>query len=335
MSYTAEYNTFWYWMNERHKIHQKKMTGDAFPWTDDPILQAWRFCQVFREMDKTTTWIRINWREPYADHPNLWLAMALARFTNHIPTLEAVGFPDVFDPDKITERMQSKARRGEKVFTSAYMITGKLASDSGTDKCEMVARQILLPLYERMDPSKLQGMSLQQAFNYFGEFPGFGGTGFMSYEVVSDLRHTRYLKDAPDTMTWANAGPGAQRGLNRLFGRALNRTVPQAVALKEMAELLEMANSVMSPLGPHLPRPLEMRDIEHSLCEMDKYIRVRDNQGFPRERYHAPKVPRASGTSTTAAPAPVQKTPASGKTIAQLQAEEAAGVEGPAQSSLF
>ena len=37
-------------------------------------------------------------------------------------------------------------------------------------------------------------------------------------------------------------------------------------------------------VGVHVP-DLEMRDIEHSLCEFDKYERVRLGEGKPRSLY--------------------------------------------------
>ena len=52
-----------------------------------------------------------------------------------------------------------------------------------------------------------------------------------------------------------------------------------------MAELLK---SSRPNLGKHVP-PLEMREIEHSLCEFDKWTRVRNNEGRPRSRYHPPE----------------------------------------------
>jgi hypothetical protein len=33
-------------------------------------------------------------------------------------------------------------------------------------------------------------------------------------------------------------------------------------------------------------RNFEMREIEHSLCEFDKYERVRNKQGAPRSKYY-------------------------------------------------
>jgi hypothetical protein len=102
----------------------------------------------------------------------------------------------------------------------------------------------------------------------------------MAYEVVTDLRHTRYLRAAPDIYDWANAGPGALRGLNRLLGRDLNAPVADRAVTLMRAIYAEQDTY----RAAHVPR-LEMRDIEHSLCELDKYLRVKQGQGKPRARY--------------------------------------------------
>ena len=103
----------------------------------------------------------------------------------------------------------------------------------------------------------------------------------MAYEVVTDLRHTKWLNNAPDIMTWANPGPGAKRGLNRIHGRELTQSVTREQQIQEMRDLLELLNGK--------PLSLEMRDIEHCLCEFDKYERVRLGQGKPRAKYK-PKI---------------------------------------------
>jgi hypothetical protein len=45
-----------------------------------------------------------------------------------------------------------------------------------------------------------------------------------------------------------------------------------------------LAQSRTGVLAPWVP-PLEMRDVEHSLCEVDKYLRVRDDGGSTRASY--------------------------------------------------
>jgi hypothetical protein len=102
---------------------------------------------------------------------------------------------------------------------------------------------------------------------------------FMAYEVVTDLRHTAILENAPDIHTWANAGPGARRGLNRVFGKDYGRD--DVVGMRELLKLSRymwpsQIEGVMQPRW-------EMREVEHSLCEFDKYERARLGQGRPKQ----------------------------------------------------
>ncbi len=268
---------FFDFINERHFIFVRRAGGGHPPWTSDPILKKHRFTNVFRELDRVTVWIRENWREPYADHPNLWFAMAMARQINWPDTLADIGFPEKWQPRRVVHAIERRRIQGQKAYTSAYMLTGGWKGS----KANWTVRGILDPLY-RDPPSLHPDQSLEHAFHMFKGRPGFGP--FLSYEVVTDLRHTRYLQDAPDIMTWANAGPGAIRGLHRVWGRPLKKrkrlvAVPRPEPERALAEMrLLLSASLVGYLGLHVPK-LELRDIEHSLCEFDKYERARLGQG--------------------------------------------------------
>jgi hypothetical protein len=106
---------------------------------------------------------------------------------------------------------------------------------------------------------------------------------FTSYELVTDLRWTHLLVNATDIMTWANPGPGAMRGLNRLHGRELEKKQHKHLFVCEMREVLEASKDPEN--WPVYWAPLEMRDVEHTLCEFDKYERARLGQGRPRGVY--------------------------------------------------
>jgi hypothetical protein len=264
---------FFYYINERHKIFIKRQLEDPFPWTDDEILQTYSFCNVYRELDKVTVWIRENWKEPYADHPNLPFAMAMARQINWPETLEELGFPEHWNPERIKAIMQGRMDRKEKVYTGAYMLTGTL----GGTKVEQTIDKILTPLFN--NPPKLYENSLEKTWKEYLPYAGF--SGFMAYEVVTDLRFTKYLENAKDIMTWANAGPGAKRGLNRIHNRKLEQNIKKDQLTAEMKELLDVSNDYIDPSLP----ALEMREIEHCLCEFDKYERTRLGEGRPRAKY--------------------------------------------------
>lgn len=83
----------------------------------------------------------------------------------------------------------------------------------------------------------------------------------------SRLRDSRFCASAART-----PGPGACRGLNRLHGRRLTSKSKASPPVGETQELLRESQRP-GRLGAHM-RPLEMRDVEHSLCELDKLLRV-------------------------------------------------------------
>lgn len=277
-------------MVERHQIYLRRKNGKPKPWSEDPIFQQWRFCNVFRELDTTTVWIRENIRERFAKHPQLWFMLCIARYVNRIETLEnlmskAGSWPvsSTFRLEHLTRALEGIAHSGAPVYTGAYMIRAESDPTKAWyswTKHRYIAEIVLGRLWKnRHDWARfLDGATtLEEVWREFQQ-PHYVGWGpFMAYEVVTDLRHTRYLENADDIYSWANAGPGALRGLNRLYGRPLKKPNREAVA--EMRVILTAINPYWHPLE------LEMRDIEHSLCEFDKYERVRLGEGKPRNRY--------------------------------------------------
>ena len=49
-------DTLWYWMRERHSIHERRLAGQT-PWTEDPILQDYKFTNLFRVFDRNTQFV--------------------------------------------------------------------------------------------------------------------------------------------------------------------------------------------------------------------------------------------------------------------------------------
>lgn len=312
------------WINERHAIYMRKEIiqdqaerGLAHPdlsaqgryawgkggWTldrltDDPILQRFSFCNVFRELDRVTVWIREHIREPYADHEHLWFMLAVARFINWPPTLQhlienryAWPLSNEFDPSIMTAELEAWKGAGNKVETGAYMIRaendtaqpwyhwtkqryiaevvlGRAWRDREVIRDFLMARPLLKATWEA-----LNGLGPN------GDWVGWGP--FMAGQVVADLRHTRYLQGAEDVGLWAPVGPGSRRGLNRLAGRPTNSSVGQQQGLNEMLALRHHVNKRSASWVPEI----ELHDIQNCLCETDKYLRVKAGEGRPRALY--------------------------------------------------
>lgn len=321
-------NTFCYWINERHAIYMRKayltetpgqkmsrkmteawgvgLSAGGPEWslkhlTNDPILQQYRFCNVYRELDRVTVWIRQHIREPFADHEHLWFMLAAARYINWPETLaELIAQPGAwpsytnFEPRIMTMALQARRARGDKVETGAYMIRAESDTNApwySWSKQRYVAEVVLGKLWERRDwfRENLEPRDPAEAWGMYGfwnalqdkHFTGWGP--FMAYQVTVDLRWTRYLCHAPDINRWAAVGPGSARGLNRLHGRPVKQALNQVQALAEMRQLREL---IQEPgrLAPWVQLP-DLSDIQNCLCEFDKYQRVLLGEGRPRSMY--------------------------------------------------
>ncbi|MFK5283986.1 nucleotide kinase domain-containing protein, partial [Lacticaseibacillus paracasei] len=68
-------------IQERHDIYKRKQAGLPKPWTSDSILQKYRFCNVYRELDTQTKWLSENWGHIYRNDPDYWFACVVYRLT--------------------------------------------------------------------------------------------------------------------------------------------------------------------------------------------------------------------------------------------------------------
>lgn len=261
----------------RHAIHERRAEGLPKPWTEDPILQQYRFCNVYRELDTVTKWIADNWRTPNKDHEDLWFAVAVARWVNWPDTLEAIGFPLPWNPEQFLDAIYSRKTAGEKVWTGAYMIG---TQGNAKDKPLFIAENVLQPLWDRREELRPKpGMSLEQFARPIINTKNQGT--FMVGQIVADIKYAGVLKDAPDWMTWTVSGPGSRRGLNRVMGFDLGKGWNDRNFRAAMLILRERVNDTL----PSWMEPLHAQDLQNCLCEFDKYERVRLGQGRPRSLY--------------------------------------------------
>lgn len=265
-----------YWIKERQRISIRKAEGQPKPWTDDEILQSYRFCNVRRIDDKVSQWLYKNWYEPRRSHPNMLLACTLARQLNNIESLEAVGYPATWNPDRVQEILEERAGRGLKNYSSAYMITANFGT-RGREP-ETKAYQTVWRVCDPVHKSKLtiDTNSMMRTWRSLLGFQGF--SSFIAGQVVADLRWA--VKGSwKDKDTWAPMGPGSERGLNRILGRPVDTPLTQQ---KFLDELLVIYDAIKDRLG--IPM-MELMDLQNCCCELDKYERVRLGEGRPKNKY--------------------------------------------------
>ncbi len=270
---------------ERHRMEIRKQRGDAYPWTEDPILNDYHFCNIFRELDKTTIWIKRKFLGPYHDHPNLLFAACLARRINYPPTLEELGFPLAWDPQRVTAIMRDRMARGDKTFNpNAYRMVG--GSRVGGDMVGYIVNQLLQPVWDARAAWPSGWNAIEDATHYMKTFHGWGP--MVAYHVALDLVGFLPLVFPVDQDTWTNIGPGGIRGLNRIFGRPLEAGLTNAHSERLMASCLEEIRWLQDQQKRSWPRSfprLFLCDVENCLCEYDKYMRIVDGQLTGQRKY--------------------------------------------------
>ena len=274
---------FFDFVRERISIYNRRAAGQPWPWTDDPILQQYRFTNIHREHDRTTVFVREKIREPFRDDKGTLIAnIVMARTINWPPMIANVGYIKQWDAevrDDLESMFAKRKAAGQKMWTDAYIIRSRFGAAKYTsvfDTFELIWRD-RESLYEQM-----HGGTLQYAFQLFLPYPYIGV--FLSYEFVTDLRWTPILEGASDIMTWANAGPGAERGLRRMYPE-----IRPGGWLGMMRDLLAEAH--------HLGfEDFEMREIEQALCEFDKYLRIKHGEGPSRKYVRSEEALNAAGS---------------------------------------
>jgi hypothetical protein len=313
-------SAFFRYATMRHQCYLMKF-ADPLWLTKDRILAEYSFCNVFRELDKTTMWYAEHVRRPLdrAKEPEkLLLATVLYRLFNRIETAEAffrddnlLGDSSAFDEYWRTGKTAplkkaAVARIGEKgpFVTGSYIIAGppgmskldgmlRVVDNFRRGKAEWPGKAGEHGIDSAVKLMRMRGSGLHDAHSWLREFDYMGT--FHAYEIVTDLRHTHLLSRSPDINTWANPGPGCKRGLNRVFGRDKDEPWGGVESILEhMDVVLEAAGDYWTDFAhrsrddyPKLKTPLEweMRDVEHTLCEFDKYERTRAGEGRPRGKY--------------------------------------------------
>jgi len=257
---------FFKYAQERYWIKlRREGCPDAKRWTKDPVLQSFRFCHVFREDDKTTIWFRENIRDPLRDDPvKVCKATIGFRWFNRISTGELIK-PILLRHGWSTKLVRKKLTGVSPLITGAYMVR----SPYGVDKLTGLLQY--MDQLQYLDLRRLQQPTLEAAHAILKTTPGLGD--FTAYEVICDLMYTSVLDEATDKRTWAGPGPGAARGLEWIWGRPFSRSSRAGVAeqIERMQQLLDLSLDLRR--WPHVWPAWDMRTVEHTLCEYDKYRR--------------------------------------------------------------
>lgn len=268
-----------HWIRQREQVRIAKTQGKPKPWTEDPIIQSYRFCNVRRMDDRVSMWLHDNWYCPYFNHANMVIAAVLARHFNQPSTLARIGFPQKEYGSNYVQSAKAAItvikKRGEAtVFNSAYIIRadGKFPS-----KVDMVFDETVQQFVD--DPPDLNTDSMEMCVEELMHYRNIGS--FMAGQIAADLRWGLKGKWA-DKDKWAAMGPGSKRGINIIHDRAIESPLKQEQFAEELKELMAFLKKA---LPNSLTSRLEAIDYQNCLCEYSGYEKVLWGRGRKKQLY--------------------------------------------------
>jgi hypothetical protein len=282
------------WAVAREKLRLQKESGEPPPWTPDPILREYRFCNVRRRDDRVSRWLIQNVLSRQ-DEFSQWTFLqwsALCRWINWPATLEAALNEDFITHDgldfgKIARLMEARHSYGMKTWTGAYIIRApsKRGGYGGWTKSRFICEEVV---HRGMNAAKdkileaLEEQRLETIYNVLCDIPNWGQ--FMAGQVIADWTYTPVLSMAADLYAWAPMGPGSRRGYNRMMGLPLKHPAPHPEVWNFHLGKWRL-DIVEATCGNFDPNTFTLHDVQNCLCELDKFERARLGEGRPRARY--------------------------------------------------
>lgn len=119
---------------------------------------------------------------------------------------------------------------------------------------------------------------MAEVYEYLISFPSMGA--FSTYQLMLNLSYSEVLNFS--NMDFVVPGPGASSGLSKMFGHSMKGAREAVPGIEEaiIRWLAKHQNAHFKRLGLEFSGlgpgclPMDLADIEHLLCEVDKYSRI-------------------------------------------------------------
>lgn len=271
------YDLYWRFACERQAIYFRRLEGGKPPWTEDRILQSFKFTNAYRAADRVSQYLiqRVIYDERYPAAPaEIVFRTLLFKLFNKISTWELLEQRlglltwQSFDPDAYDQVLTEAMASGRRLYSAAYIIP-PVSLDRTKTKHRGHLKLLSLMLGGSLVPRLQQSRDLRDVFVLLKSYPSLGD--FLAFQLAIDLNYTSVIDH--DEASFVVAGPGARDGLAKTFRDA--EGIPAEVLI---AHMMEEQDNEFARLG--LPfrslwgRPLQLIDCQNLFCEISKYTRV-------------------------------------------------------------
>lgn len=271
------FDIYWRFTHERQRIFERRLEGHPGPWTDDPILSTYKFCNVFRAADRVSQYLirEVCYPDAVVDEDDLAFQITAFRTFSNIATWEGLverlgRAPTLEDlADGSFERALTNIRTETgRLYTGAFILC---ATDAyGRQQKHLNHVELFKDMFLHNDAGARisDATSLREVYDIIHGFPLMGD--FMSYQTATDLNYSTLTDFSENDFT--QPGPGALRGIKKVFadtGGWKPADIIQWMVDNQEREMDRRGLQFHGLFG----RPIHAIDAQNLFCETDKYCR--------------------------------------------------------------
>ncbi|WP_206835641.1 nucleotide kinase domain-containing protein [Marinobacterium iners] len=271
---TPVFDTYWRFASERQDIFMRRVLGTESPWTEDPILDRYRFTNAYRASDRVSQYlIRHVIYEGSQSAEEVFFRTMLFKLFNKIETWEslcsrfgALSWGD-FSFDAYAKVLDGLLEEGERIYSAAYIMPSPAFGSPRKHRNHL--RLIEYMMADGAPKKMARADSLRGAFELLRSYPSLGD--FLAFQFVIDINYSELINFSE--MEFVVAGPGARDGISKCFSdtAGLNEAeIIQVMAERADAEFERLGVRFQSLWG----RSLQLIDCQNIFCEVSKYARV-------------------------------------------------------------
>lgn len=268
------YDHYWRFAAGRQAIFNARAAGKPGPWTDDPILARYKFCNTFRAADRVSQYLIRDVIEAgkQLDAADILFQIIAFRLFSKNETwqglIERLGHAPLLEDLASGAFGDALEELPRPIYTSAFILCA--ASPYGIMPKHRTHEALLRDMFfdRKMAPQLLNAPSLEAVVKLLQTLPLIGP--FMGYQIAIDLNYSDLFTFSENDYT--QAGPGALRGIAKCFSDTGGMKPADIIMWMVDNQEAEFARLGLE-FGGLFGRRLHAIDCQGLFCETDKYCR--------------------------------------------------------------
>lgn len=269
-------DTYWRTAAERQEIFYRKIRGENIS-TEDPVFIHYKFCNVYRASDRVSQFLIKNviYDKKRSEQDTLF-RIFLFRLLNKIETWEKLDEVSLDNFEKLEKKLDI-LKSGGPIYGNAFILCANKVF--GFEEKHKNHIKLLEEVFKKNKVDFTKAKSLKELFLMLRELPLIGD--FMAYQIAIDFNYSPIFNF--DENDFTVAGPGAKRGIEKIFGKTKNsEEIIYWMVENQEKEFERLGLDFKNLWG----RKMKAIDVQNWFCETDKYCRVK----FPELKSNRSKI---------------------------------------------